>query len=200
MDNVIKYLAVGFLCLCVGFGLGYVCQPAPVVEIKAKLTPPFVEVIVNGKIYDANHLKVVPVPAPKKGWWGEEKPAAQADTCPCGDNCQCGDCKCAQMAGVATASFRSNPASPSYPALFQVEDRSKPTPDKDQASLFSGILKELLAWVEPRYNEAAKALAERERLFGEKCQWIGIAAVVALLLLVIPMWSLAISQAKIASK
>ena len=188
MDNVIKYLAVGILCLCVGFGLGYVSQPAPIVEIKAKLTPPFVEVIVNGKVYDANHLKVVPVPAPKKGWWGDNPPSAQVDTCPCGKECKCDNCKCLPHSAIGMAL-----------TMLQVEDKPK-KPDTDQASLFSGILKELLAWVEPRYDSAAKALAERERVFGEKCQWIGVAAVGCFILMVLPLWSIAISQARIAGK
>ena len=180
MDNVVKCalcVVVGFL---LGFGGSYALQPEPKVEIRAKLTPPFVEVIVNGKVYDANHLKVVPVPAPKKGWWGDALPIAM--------NCQCGeDCNCQKNVPILLTGL-------------QVEDNRNKPGGNDQASLFSGIVKELLAWIQPRYDDAAKALADRERALAENAKWSAGVMIVALLATVFPLWWIAFSQSKLAGK
>lgn len=84
---------VGLVLLFVGGCVGWFVKPPPTVEIRPILKPPFVEVIVDGKVYDARHLKLVPEPEKKKGWFGDGKPAAMNMGCDCTDcpaDCGCG--------------------------------------------------------------------------------------------------------------
>lgn len=189
MDNGTKIVLLALLGLTLGFCIGYYVRPDPVVEIKAMLKPPFVEVIVNGKVYDAKHLNLAPVPEKKKGgWWSEEKPISM--NCQCGENCNCADCSCKKTVPVFLT------------ASLQTEQRNDNRNNQNDL-LFGGIkeiVKELMAWMSGKGDDVAKAMAERERALSEKAQWTAGVTIVCMLLLIAPLWMINGNLARIANK
>lgn len=217
MDNGAKIVLLALLGLTLGFCIGFYVRPDPVVEIKAMLKPPFVEVIVNGKVYDAKHLNLAPVPEKKKGgWWSEEKPISAiiydqdvlnvngrhmtnlislvdergiAANCQCGENCNCADCSCQK-------------STPVFLTAFQQEQRTDNRGNQNDL-LFGGIkeiVKELMAWMSGKGDDVAKAMAERERALSEKAQWTAGVTIVCMLLLIAPLWMINGNLARIANK
>lgn len=191
MDSFSKLALVAICALSLGFAGGYFFQPEPKVEIKASLKPPFVEVYVNGRQYDAKHLKLVPEPAPKKGWWGDDnKPAAMNHGCPCGNDCKCENCKC--LPHVTDAIMLQPP----------VEQRGDKGGNPNDFLLggVKDIVKDLINWISGKSDEAAHAIQLREEALAAKMQWLATAAVVAAIGFAIPLWSISFSVAKLAGK
>lgn len=64
---------IGVGLLCIGYFIGALVNkaPEPKVEVKALLTPPFVEVTVNGKAVDLSKIRLVPEQPDKKKKSGE---------------------------------------------------------------------------------------------------------------------------------